>query len=921
MMGKCMKVMRVLTCLALTIVFASLLPPAVASAQTATPPAEVVRLLEGLSPEERVGQLFLVSFQGLDTSAESHIYDLISNYHVGGVVMMARNDNFAGAPETLPEAFQLTNTLQQLEWDSAGTIQEDADTGESFTRTYIPLFIGVEQDGGGYATDQILSGLTAVPNAMAIGATWRPELAQQIGEIQGRELATLGFNLYLGPSLDVLETPNPNARGNIGTRSFGGDPYWVGVMGTAFVKGLHVGSEGKMLVVAKRFPGLGGSDRPPNEEVATVRKSLEQLKQIELAPFFSVTGGAPDALSTVDGLLVSHIRFQGFQGNIRATTRPVSFDQQALGEILALPELESWRSEGGLIISDNLGSRAVYTFYAPAGQGFSAQLVARDAFLAGNDLLYLGNITSGESSESFATTVDVLQFFAQRYREDPAFAQLVDEAVTRILTRKYQLFKRFSLVNVQTSQEGLDEIGNSQQPVFDVARRSATLVSPDPQELASIFPSPPTVRDRLVFITDSLKVTQCSTCAPRSMLAVNAFQEAVLRLYGPTAGGQVSEARLNSYTFEDLSALLNGTDVATMESDISRAGWIILALADANTGQPELVSRFLFGRQDLLREKRVILFSFTAPYYLDATDISKLTAYYCLYSKQPAFVDVAARLLYQELTPQGFSPVSIPGTGYDLIEATRPNPDQVIPLFLDTSPVPEPTSTATTPEPTPLPLAGIGDTVYVRTGTILDHNGHVVPDGTVVRFSLLLSGEAGGIVQQIEQTTINGVAQASFGLEKTGLLEIRASSEPATLSNVIQIDVASGQVAAITVIAPVPSETAQPAIVTPTIMPENSLISDTGTPQFNGWVIAMLFAGSTVWLAYWAGTRLYSQRWGRRWSLCALLGGLIGYNYLVLGLPGSQQLLKASGMAGILGVMVLGEIVGLGAAWIWSRRS
>jgi beta-N-acetylhexosaminidase len=404
-------------------------------------------------------------------------------------------------------------------------------------------------------------------------------------------------------------------------------------------------------------------------------------------------------------------------------------------------------------------------------------------------------------------------------------------------------------------------------------------------------------------------------------LSVNAMQDAVLRLYGPTAGGQVSEARINSYTFEDLAALLNETDVATMESDISRAGWIILALADANSGQPELISRFLAERQDLLREKRVILYTFTAPYNLDATDISKLTAYYGLYSKQPAFVDVAARLLYQELTPLGSSPVSIPGTGYDLIEAMRPNPDQVITLILDTAPIADATIVPITPEPTPIPLLRIGDTVYVRTGVILDHNGHVVPDGTVVRFSLLLSSEAGGIIQQLEQTTSNGIAYASFGLEKPGLLEIRASSEPAALSDVIQIDVTSGDVAAITIIAPVPSETLEPSPVTPTPMRESNFVSEAGFPRLGGWLMAMMMIALTTWLAYWGGNKLHSGRWGRRWGLCVLLGGLAGYNYMAFGLPGSTQILLASGMSGLLGIAVIGELLGLGIAWVWLHRT
>jgi beta-N-acetylhexosaminidase len=110
---------------------------------------------------------------------------------------------------------------------------------------------------------------------------------------------------------------------------------------------------------------------------------------------------------------------------------------------------------------------------------------------------------------------------------------------------------------------------------------------------------------------------------------------------------------------------------------------VVISLADVNGDQLSLLRRFFAERPALIRNKNVILFSFTAPYYLDATDISKLTAYYVLYSKQPAFVDVAARLLFQQVPLQGASPVSIPAVGYDLIKETSPNPSQVISLSLD----------------------------------------------------------------------------------------------------------------------------------------------------------------------------------------------------------------------------------------------
>lgn len=928
-----MAVKRAFSWLLLIMLLVTLMPAPSVHAQGGTPPQEVLSLLDSLTPEERVGQLFLVTFTGTDTGPESEIYNLITNYDIGGAVLLSGNDNFTPAPDTLTDAHKLIANLQQLEWESSVSPAVDPNTGTLPERAYIPLFVGTEQDGGGAPYDQILSGLTPIPNAMALGATWRPDLAQQIGEVQGRELAALGINLYMGPSLDVLDTPNPATRNNIDTRSFGGDPYWVGEMGRAFINGLHTGSDKRMLVIAKHFPGLGSSDRPADQEVATVRKSLEQLEQIELAPFFAVTGEAPDPLSTADGLLVSQIRIQGLQGNIRATTRPVSFDQSALGTILALPQISDWRTNNGLIVSDDLGSRAVRTFYAPSNEGFQAEIVARDAFLAGNDLLYLGDIVSSDLADSYTTTIRILNFFTQRYNEDPAFAQQVDEAVTRILTRKYELFGNFSISDVLAPVSGMSEIGKSQQLVYDVARRSATLVSPDPQELTSLLPSPPALRDRLVFLTDIAQYKQCSTCPTKSSLSVTALQDAIVRLYGPTAGGQVSEARMNSYTFDDLTALLNGAELEKMVSDINRANWIVLVLSGSSQGQPDLISRFLSERQDLLREKRIVLFSFTAPYFLDATDISKLSAYYALYSREPAFIDVAARLLYQELTPLGYSPVSIPSTGYDLIEMTSPDPDQVITLSLDLPPASAPTSQPTpsisfatqtptvSPEPTAIPLLRIGDTIYIRTGVIYDHNGHSVPDNTPVRFTMLLSGEGGGIIQQSDQTTVSGMAQASFALEKPGLVEIRASSDPATLSEAIQIDVSSGQAAAITVIAPLPSETIAPTPITPTPVEEDEFVTPEGFPRLNSWMLAVLFVVLSALLAYWVGSLLQSRHWGWRWGICVLLGGLAGYNLTTLGLLGSTQIVLSNGLGGVLGISAIGELIGLGIALLWFRQA
>lgn len=903
----------------LTLIASLFGPLPAARAQTPIPPAKIKAVLDSMTPEERVGQLFLVTFHGTDTGAESQIYDLIVNHHVGGVVLLAGNDNFIPEPDTVASAHQLVSALQSIEWEATTAPSE----GQASDNIYAPLFIGISQEGDGAPHDQILSGLTPLPNAMAIGATWNTQLAEQVGSVLGSELSALGFNLFLGPSLDVVESPNPSAQIDLGTRVFGGDPFWVGEMGRAYITGLHTGSNARMMVVAKHFPGRGSSDRLPEEEIATVRKSLEQLKQIELTPFFAVTNSAEPA-SLVDGLLVSHIRYQGFQGNIRATTRPVSFDASALAAILALPEFTTWRGNGGLIVSDALGSQAVRDFYSQGGENFSPRLVAQDAFLAGNDLLYLGNINSDEiDSDTYSTTIGILEFFAQVYRNDSDFAQRVDAAVTRILAQKFRMYDLFTVSSVLTSVDGLANLGSSQQVMFEVARNAATLISPDSQELSALLPAPPDQGDRIVFLTDALSYKQCNGCLLYDALAADALQKVVVRLYGPTGSRQIFASRLSSFPLTELELMLNGESATDIESYLGSATWIVISLTDTGAGEIPLLRRFFSERPNLLRNRNVILFSFTAPYYLDATDISKLTAYYALYSKQPAFVDVAARLLFQQVALQGASPVSIPAVEYDLITQTSPDAAQVIPLALDEEVSLTPTSTSeatpATAQPTQIPLYRIGDTIAVRAGPILDHNHHIVPDRTVVRFTMSTRDEGGGILQQFDATTSAGIARASFAIDKPGKVEISAMSEPAVISGVLQFD-ASNEGAAVTVIVPVASVTPQPISPTPTLTPESDLVSPEGYPRVGLWLLVLLAVFGSAILAFWAVSRIISPRWGLRWALCVLLGGLAAYNYLALGLPGAAEWIASE--AGAFGVLILtlaGEALGVLAAWVWQQ--
>ncbi len=524
-------------------------PPEPAPTALPAPAASAVldakTILKRMTVADKVGQLFLVSFEGQDVGPESDIAVLLRDYRVGGVVLQPADENFRNvpvasqpvtntsgpAPEMLSTPVQialLANTLQSLALTpprplaagqpvttttsitstgaitqtppapSAGaankplagsapvtatipaaTVLPEAqptataagargaqgavprstaaavgETGGQVAATApgaaeppetaangLPVFVALDWAGDDSSFMGGEGGFTPLPSSMALGATWSPELSEQAGQVMGQELEAAGVNLLLGPTLDVLDVPRPGSRGDLDTRTFGGDPFWVGQIGQAFIRGVQNGGQGGVVTAAKHFPGQGGSDRGPEDEVATVQKSVDQLRQIELAPFATVTnGGDLSAAGITPALMTSHIRYRGFQGNIRETTPPISLAPQ-LQDLMDLPEFAAWRKAGGVLISDQLGVPALRRYYSPTLSEFPHRRVAQDAFLAGNDLLYLGRFAlTDDWADQMTAIKETILFFQEKYKTDSAFAARVDAAVERIVALKLRTY-------------------------------------------------------------------------------------------------------------------------------------------------------------------------------------------------------------------------------------------------------------------------------------------------------------------------------------------------------------------------------------------------------------------------------------------------------------------------------------------------
>lgn len=214
----------------------------------------------------------------------------------------------------------------------------------------------------------------------------------------------------------------------------------------------------------------------------------------------------------------------------------------------------------------------------------------------------------------------------------------------------------------------------------------------------------------------------------------------------------------------------------------------------------------------------------------------------------------------------------------------------------------------------------VGDTLAVRTGAILDYNGNLVPDGTAVTFSLTI-GNKSDTPQLIQTQTSGGIARAAFQLDQTGLLDIRVSSGEATISEILRLDISDEGVAvAVTIIPPAVTEA---PIATPTLTPTHTPVTSRyvveGKPRIGAWFIAFLLWVFGAWITFIAGKQIESTRWGARWALSTLLGGILAYNYLTLGLPGAKVIIE-NDIIGIVVFILFAELLGWLAGWAWMQR-
>jgi len=629
------RLQRAFNLLAVTVLVSSLCCVQPAHAQQ-DPEQLIPKIVSQMTPEAKVGQLFVVAFSGTGTASTSDIADLIMNYHVGGVVLSTANGNIVNSAATPTQTATLVASLQNL-----ARLSANAPGASGRTLPFIPLFVALEQSGNGPPHSQLTGGFAPLPSPMALGATWKREDAANVGKLAGSELAAVGVNLLLGPSQDVLAEPR---AGDAGVGSFGGDPYWVGVMGQSYVRGLHEGSQNRVAAVLTHFPGQGGLVEASDE----VDRSLEQLKKVELVPFLSMLQPATgETRALADALMMSHVRYRSFSGNIRERTAPMSVDAKAMQQLLALPEVKAWRDAGGVLVSGSLGAPFIRRYYDPLLLTFPAQRAALDALPAGNDLLLLTDLSaSGSWLEQASTAKSVIKFFQEKYSTDLNFQARVDDAVVRLLRLKVRQYPGFDPASViVTSSAAAAIVGRSSAVTQQVAQDALTWLMPTPFSLTDKLVPTPTAQDALLIFTDDRTHKECAACPSRPLVISDTLQQALVRLYP----GKLDPARITSLGLSSLHAYLNPTAPATPGPDVvgalGAANWIVFVMLDTDAAVPSsnALKQLVTQRANLLTNKKVVLLSLDTPYTLDAEVLAKANVAYALYGRTAPFIEAAAR--------------------------------------------------------------------------------------------------------------------------------------------------------------------------------------------------------------------------------------------------------------------------------------
>jgi len=334
----------------LTLKILPVLTAALCVAANAALPASLPNACGTQRLDRMVGQMIMVGFPGDDEkdAGVQAVRRQLADGVIGGVVLF---------PENIASPRQVKSLIAFLR------------NARSTPRP----FVAVDQEGGKVQRLGRSNGHRRFPSAASVGRNpsfATPEAAERLYGELAQELSEAGFNMNLGPVVDLnLNPSNPviGARG----RSFGADPDVVTSLAASFIRAHRAAN---IVTVAKHFPGHGSSRSDSHKALADVS---ETWREVELEPYRRLA-----KLGLLDAVMIGHLYHPRFSDMEKL---PASLSAKAVAAL----RNKDWIDFNGVIISDDMEMGAVRST-APREE------LAVEAIKAGIDIVVFSNVQSGE---------------------------------------------------------------------------------------------------------------------------------------------------------------------------------------------------------------------------------------------------------------------------------------------------------------------------------------------------------------------------------------------------------------------------------------------------------------------------------------------------------------------------------------------
>ncbi|MCX6553918.1 MAG: glycoside hydrolase family 3 [Candidatus Aminicenantes bacterium] len=323
---------------------------------------------------EKIGQLLLTGFRGLEPDEQSPIARDIRAGRVGGVVLFDRDLALGTAERNIRSPQQVKSLIAFLQ-----------------TLAEVPLWVAVDQEGGQVARLKEANGFPATVSARYLGQMNDTELTLGYAERAAAAMAACGINLNFAPLVDLNVNPQNPIIGKY-ERSFGSDPDQVVRHALAVIEGHR---RHGVTCCLKHFPGHGSSRQDSHLGFTDVSDTWHE---IELLPYRElIAGGQAEAIMT------AHI----FNNRLDREF-PATLSKKTITRLL--------RREmhfAGIVISDDMEMKAISAEYNRKKALELALNAGIDVILMANNLVYDPDI-AGKTQDTILALIAAKRVSAAR---------------------------------------------------------------------------------------------------------------------------------------------------------------------------------------------------------------------------------------------------------------------------------------------------------------------------------------------------------------------------------------------------------------------------------------------------------------------------------------------------------------------------